>query len=66
MKPSKELKAKRARLVAYCMDSPSLTLDVDYQSETQRLDWHRKNVALLTPEELEDWLLEVALEGWQP
>lgn len=55
----KELKLKRAKLVKYCMDNPSLTLDADYLKESQRLDWHRKNVVTMTEAEIDDELKHI-------
>ena len=56
MKLSKELKAKRAKYVDYCMNNPCLSHDVDYGTEAQRLDWFRKEAAAMTESELDDEL----------
>jgi hypothetical protein len=60
MKLSKELKAKRAKYVDYCMNNPCLSHDVDYGTKAQRLDWHRKNTASMTEKELDDELKHIA------
>lgn len=62
----KELKAKRAKLVAYCMDNPSLTMDIDYKDDSQRLDYYRKSVAKMKNAELDAELEELGITRGEP